>query len=56
MGSNPKELEDVVNELQRQVGDFDRAVEDYMQNLDLSMKLQQAVEEVMMIPVTALHH
>ncbi|XP_062862521.1 coiled-coil domain-containing protein 141 [Trichomycterus rosablanca] len=45
LGSNPRELEDVVNELQRQVGDFDRVVEDYKQNLDLSMKLQQAVEE-----------
>ncbi|XP_072541513.1 coiled-coil domain-containing protein 141 [Salminus brasiliensis] len=45
IGSSPRELEDAVNELQRQVGDFDRTVEEYKQNLDLSMKLQQAVEE-----------
>ncbi|XP_017325747.1 coiled-coil domain-containing protein 141 isoform X3 [Ictalurus punctatus] len=45
IGSSPRELEDSINELQRQVGDFDRTVEDYKQNLELSMKLQQAMEE-----------
>ncbi|KAI4891466.1 hypothetical protein NFI96_032851 [Prochilodus magdalenae] len=45
IGSSPRELEDAVNELQRQVGDFDRTVEEYKQNLDLSVKLQQAMEE-----------
>ncbi|XP_066497305.1 coiled-coil domain-containing protein 141 [Hoplias malabaricus] len=45
IGSSPRELEDAVNELQRQLGDFDRAVEEYKQNLDLSMRLQQAMEE-----------
>ncbi|KAF5903363.1 titin-like isoform X4, partial [Clarias magur] len=45
IGSSSRELEDSINELQRQVGDFDRAVEDYKQNLELSMKLQQAMEE-----------
>uniref|UniRef100_A0AAR2KDP7 Ig-like domain-containing protein n=1 Tax=Pygocentrus nattereri TaxID=42514 RepID=A0AAR2KDP7_PYGNA len=45
IGSSPRELEDAVNELQRQVGDFDRTVEEYKHNLDLSMKLQQAMEE-----------
>ncbi|XP_060784928.1 coiled-coil domain-containing protein 141 isoform X3 [Neoarius graeffei] len=45
IGSSPRELEDSINELQRQVGDFDRTVQDYKQNLELSMKLQQAMEE-----------
>ncbi|KAI5106818.1 coiled-coil domain-containing protein 141 [Silurus meridionalis] len=45
IGSSPRELEDSINELQRQVGDFERTVEDYKQNLELSMKLQQAMEE-----------
>lgn len=46
IGSSPRELEDSINELQRQVGDFDRTIEDYKQNLELNMKLQQAMEEV----------
>lgn len=46
IGSSPREIEDAVNELQRQLGDFDRTVEEYKQNLDLTVKLQQAVEEV----------
>ncbi|XP_035392326.1 coiled-coil domain-containing protein 141 isoform X1 [Electrophorus electricus] len=45
IGCSPRELEDATNELQRQVGDFDRMVEEYKQNLDLNMKLQQAMEE-----------
>ncbi|XP_076858430.1 coiled-coil domain-containing protein 141 isoform X2 [Brachyhypopomus gauderio] len=45
IGRSPRELEDATNELQRQVGDFDRVVDDYKQNLDLNMKLQQAMEE-----------
>lgn len=52
IGSSPRELEDSINELQRQVGDFDRTVQDYKQNLDLSMKLQQAMEEVWKNPWT----
>lgn len=46
IGSSPREMEDAVNELQRQLGDFDRTVEEYKQNLDMTVKLQQAVEEV----------
>ncbi|XP_022520093.2 coiled-coil domain-containing protein 141 isoform X2 [Astyanax mexicanus] len=45
MDSSPRELEDGMNELQRQLGDFERTVEEYRQNLELSMKLQQAMEE-----------
>jgi len=46
IGNSLREIEDVLNELQRQVGDFDRAVEEYKQNLDMNVKLQQALEEV----------
>ncbi|CAB1347174.1 unnamed protein product [Coregonus sp. 'balchen'] len=46
IGSSPREIEDAVNELQRQLGDFDKTVEEYRQNLDMSVKLQQAMEEV----------
>ncbi|XP_063069315.1 coiled-coil domain-containing protein 141 isoform X2 [Engraulis encrasicolus] len=45
IGSSPREMEDAVNELQRQLGDFDRTVEEYKQSLDMTVKLQQAVEE-----------
>ncbi|KAL0963717.1 hypothetical protein UPYG_G00309930 [Umbra pygmaea] len=45
IGSSPREMEDAVNELQRQIGDFDKTVDEYRQNLDLSVKLQQAMEE-----------
>ncbi|XP_041700614.2 coiled-coil domain-containing protein 141 isoform X1 [Coregonus clupeaformis] len=45
IGSSPREIEDAVNELQRQLGDFDKTVEEYRQNLDMSVKLQQAMEE-----------
>uniref|UniRef100_A0A674CYL2 Coiled-coil domain-containing protein 141-like n=1 Tax=Salmo trutta TaxID=8032 RepID=A0A674CYL2_SALTR len=44
-GSSPREIEDAVNELQRQLGDFDKTVEEYRGNLDMSVKLQQAMEE-----------
>uniref|UniRef100_A0A9J8BSL5 Coiled-coil domain containing 141 n=1 Tax=Cyprinus carpio carpio TaxID=630221 RepID=A0A9J8BSL5_CYPCA len=45
IGNSLREIEDALNELQRQVGDFDRAVEEYKQNLDMNVKLQQALEE-----------
>uniref|UniRef100_A0A8C7JM83 Coiled-coil domain-containing protein 141 n=1 Tax=Oncorhynchus kisutch TaxID=8019 RepID=A0A8C7JM83_ONCKI len=45
IGSSPREIEDAVNELQRQLGDFDKTVEEYKQNLDMSVKLQQAMDE-----------
>ncbi|XP_048050442.1 coiled-coil domain-containing protein 141 isoform X2 [Megalobrama amblycephala] len=45
IGNSLREIEDASNELQRQVGDFDRAVEEYKQNLDMNVKLQQALEE-----------
>jgi len=46
IGNSLREIEDALNELQRQVCDFDRAVEEYKQNLDMNVKLQQALEEV----------
>ncbi|XP_056121665.1 coiled-coil domain-containing protein 141 isoform X1 [Rhinichthys klamathensis goyatoka] len=45
IGNSLREIEDALNELQRQVCDFDRAVEEYKQNLDMNVKLQQALEE-----------
>ncbi|MGH0128838.1 UNVERIFIED_CONTAM: hypothetical protein FKN15_052895 [Acipenser sinensis] len=45
LGSNPREIEEAVNELQKQVVDFDKTVEEYKQNLDMSVRLQQAMEE-----------
>ncbi|KAJ8352190.1 hypothetical protein SKAU_G00236660 [Synaphobranchus kaupii] len=44
-GSSPREIEDAVNELQRQLGDFDKVVEEYKHNLEMTVKLQQAMEE-----------
>ncbi|XP_061091773.1 coiled-coil domain-containing protein 141 [Conger conger] len=44
-GSSPREIEDAVNELRRQLGDFDKVVEEYKHNLDMTVKLQQAMEE-----------
>ncbi|XP_035264086.1 coiled-coil domain-containing protein 141 isoform X1 [Anguilla anguilla] len=44
-GSSPREIEDAVNELQRQLGDFDKVVEEYKHNLDMTVKLQLAMEE-----------
>ncbi|XP_041118002.1 coiled-coil domain-containing protein 141-like isoform X2 [Polyodon spathula] len=45
LGSIPREIEEAVNELQKQVVDFDKTVEEYKQNLDMSVRLQQAMEE-----------
>ncbi|KAG7464078.1 hypothetical protein MATL_G00183460 [Megalops atlanticus] len=45
IGSSPREIEDAVNELQRQLGDFDKAVEEYKHNLEMTVRLQQAMEE-----------
>ncbi|KAM6946040.1 coiled-coil domain-containing protein 141 [Aplochiton taeniatus] len=44
-GGSPREMEDAVNELQRIMGDFERSVEEHRQNLELTVKLQQATEE-----------
>ncbi|KAJ8416938.1 hypothetical protein AAFF_G00328160 [Aldrovandia affinis] len=45
IASSPREIEDAVNELQRQLGDFDKAVEEYKHNLEMTVRLQQAMEE-----------
>ncbi|KAI7808690.1 coiled-coil domain-containing protein 141 [Triplophysa rosa] len=45
IGNSLREIEDASNELRRQVGDFDRTVEEYKQNLEMNVKLQQALEE-----------
>nr|XP_015214533.1 PREDICTED: coiled-coil domain-containing protein 141 isoform X1 [Lepisosteus oculatus] len=44
-GSGPREIEEAINELQKQVNDFDKTVDEYKQNLDMSVRLQQAMEE-----------
>ncbi|XP_078084618.1 coiled-coil domain-containing protein 141 [Mustelus asterias] len=38
-------LEESLNELQKQVNELDKTVEEYKQNLDVTMQLQQAMEE-----------
>ncbi|XP_048875909.1 coiled-coil domain-containing protein 141 isoform X2 [Brienomyrus brachyistius] len=40
-----REMEDAVNELQRQLGDFDRTMEEFKTNLEMTANLQQVVEE-----------
>ncbi|KAJ8255366.1 hypothetical protein GJAV_G00204060 [Gymnothorax javanicus] len=43
--SCPREIEDAINELHKQLGEFDNMVEEYKHNLDMTVKLQQAMEE-----------
>ncbi|XP_039613700.1 coiled-coil domain-containing protein 141 isoform X1 [Polypterus senegalus] len=45
LGENPGEVEEVLGELQKQVADFDKTVVEYKQHLDMSVRLQQAMEE-----------
>ncbi|XP_068457611.1 coiled-coil domain-containing protein 141 isoform X2 [Clinocottus analis] len=40
-----KEAEDAVNELQRQMGEFDRSVNEHQKTLEMTCRLQQATEE-----------
>ena len=41
-----REVEDAVNELQRQMGEFERSVSEHQNMLDMTCRLQQAMEEV----------
>ena len=41
-----REVEDAVNELQRQMGEFERSVSEHRKTLDMTCTLQQAVEKV----------
>lgn len=43
-----------ISDLQRQLNDFSRVVEDYKQNLDLVEHLQQMMEEVLVNPRPSL--
>ncbi|MBN3308414.1 CC141 protein, partial [Amia calva] len=45
VGSSTSEIEEAVNELQQQVNDFDKTVDEYKQNLDMTVRLQQTMEE-----------
>ncbi|XP_070832697.1 centromere-associated protein E-like [Chaetodon trifascialis] len=44
-GGVAREAEDAINELQRQMGDFERSVSDHQRTLEMTRKLQQAMEE-----------
>lgn len=41
-----RETEDAINELQRQMGEFERSVNEHQKTLDMTCRLQQAMEEV----------
>lgn len=45
-GGVAREAEDAVNELQRQMGEFQRNVCEHQKTLDMTCRLQQAMEEV----------
>lgn len=45
-GGVAREVEDAINELQRQMGDFERSVSEHQKTLDMTRRLQQAMEEV----------
>lgn len=49
-GGVTREVEDAVNELQRQMGDFERSVSEHQKTLEMTRRLQQAMEEVMKVP------
>lgn len=44
-----RETEDAINELQRQMGEFERSVSEHQKTLDMTCRLQQAMEEVINI-------
>lgn len=45
-GGVAREAEDIVNELQRQMGDFGQSISDHGKSLEMSRRLQQAMQEV----------
>ncbi|XP_008291059.1 coiled-coil domain-containing protein 141 [Stegastes partitus] len=44
-GGVAREVEDAANELQRQMGEFDRSVSEHKKTLDMTCRLQEAMEE-----------
>ncbi|KAG7233599.1 hypothetical protein INR49_006814 [Caranx melampygus] len=44
-GAVTREVEDAVNELQRQMGEFERSICEHQKTLDMTSRLQQAMEE-----------
>ncbi|XP_071328802.1 coiled-coil domain-containing protein 141 isoform X2 [Trachinotus anak] len=44
-GVMTREVEDAINELQRQMGEFERSVREHQKTLDMTCRLQQAMEE-----------
>lgn len=45
-GAVARQVEDAANELQRQMGEFEWNVCEHMKTLDLTCRLQRAMEEV----------
>lgn len=45
-GGVAREVEDAINELQRQMGEFERGVGEHQKTLEMTCRLQQAMEEV----------
>lgn len=45
-GGVAREAEDAVNELQRQMGEFERSVNEHQKTLEMMCRLYQAMEEV----------
>lgn len=44
-----RQLEDAVNELQRQMGQLERNISEHKKTLDMTCRLQQAMEEVSLL-------
>ncbi|XP_028289629.1 uncharacterized protein ccdc141 isoform X2 [Parambassis ranga] len=45
VGGVAREMEDITNELQRQMGELERSVREHRKTLDMTFRLQQAMEE-----------
>lgn len=45
-GGVARDAEDAINELQRQMGELERSVCEHQKTLDMTSRLQQAMEEV----------
>lgn len=55
-GGVAREAEDAVNELQRQMGEFERSVQDHQKTLDMTCRLQEAMEEVKRTGLCLIKH
>lgn len=50
-----RQLEDAINELQRQMGQLERNICEHQKTLDMTCKLQQAMEEVSLPAINRVH-